>query len=270
MLREALLLDNLKLVTEIIVHSKQNVVNERIFEESHDQDLREWCLLLPIEYAILCRNVAATKLLLGYGAQTETIKLKAIGIDTISLENSPVDPFNRDQCIAEANEVLHHLSESGPEQISPTLLFSVSVVAGDSKTVDSNPHTVFMKRIAKGSKGHEALAIAAQLSHFDVVRALLYAGAPPNQEIECSTAICPPIFWATMHGHLKIVNLLLHSGARTERPHCLHGSPGKGSRHEFYSQSISWGFHNSHWSDGRRFRPHCGLVVSASETGLTL
>ncbi|KAK8166009.1 hypothetical protein BC567DRAFT_265588 [Phyllosticta citribraziliensis] len=224
MLREALLLDNLKMVTEILVHSKQDVVNERIFEESHDQELREWCLRLPIE----C-----------YGAQTETIKLKAIGIDTISLEYSPVDPFNRDQCIAEAKEVLHHLSESGPERISPFLLFSVSTIAGDSKTVDSNSHTAFMKRVAKGSKGHEALAIAAQLSHLDVVRALLNAGAPPNQEIECSTAICPPIFWATKHGHLKMVNLLLQSGARTERPHCLHGSPGKGSRHELYNQSIS-------------------------------
>ncbi|KAK7532342.1 uncharacterized protein J3D65DRAFT_103202 [Phyllosticta citribraziliensis] len=53
------------------------------------------------------------------------------------------------------------------------------------------------------------------------------------------TAICPPIFWATKHGHLKMVNLLLQSGARTERPHCLHGSPGKGSRHELYNQSIS-------------------------------
>ncbi|KAK7565917.1 hypothetical protein IWX49DRAFT_627218 [Phyllosticta citricarpa] len=226
--QETLLLNELKLLTNLIMQSGSGIAKIRAAQDLNSETTT--FSNLPIEFSIV---------IISHGAQIEAIKLQAIGVKSIPVDYSTNVTFDRDQCVAQAKELLHHLSKNGLGRFSPLLRFSVSVVAGCADVVKSSLRSAANDLGVRGNKGHEALAIAARLRHTDVVKVLLDAGAPINQDFRCSTAICPPIFWTTKHGHVEIASLLLHHGALTERPFCPHGSRCTKSYHEYYDSFVS-------------------------------
>jgi ankyrin repeat protein len=78
---------------------------------------------------------------------------------------------------------------------------------------------------ASAESRHRALALAAQLGHVDITRALLDAGEDPNRFNPPGThSHTPPIHQAVWAGHLDVVRLLVERGARLDIRDKVHDS----------------------------------------------
>jgi hypothetical protein len=79
---------------------------------------------------------------------------------------------------------------------------------------------------------HDALALAAQFGHVEIVRLLLDAGEDPNRYNPVAHSHSTPLHQAALAGHEKVVRLLVEHGARLDMKDIIwQATPADWARH---------------------------------------